>query len=98
VDIEFKRRCSKVKFCKWVAVVVMLYCIDQRLNFDLFHAVRIYAEVLGEEQEAKDHDNLERRRIFAELVRVVKEAFERDQRWSNADQRRAELALSSTSR
>merc|ERR1711991_243087 len=56
VDIEFKRQCTKVNFVAWVALCVAALLYDQRANAEAVFYLRAYAELLQEEQEAKDRD------------------------------------------
>lgn len=93
VDIEFKRRCRKVNFVFWVALLTGLLLYDERIALESMHYLKKYAEQAKLEEHARDDDTNERRAKLVEVMNVVKDAFERDQRWSKADAEKAKKVL-----
>lgn len=93
VDIEYKRRCRKVNFVFWLALFSALVIYDERLALESMHYLRLFAEQSQIEQAARDHDTNERRAKLVEVMNVVKDAFERDQKWTKADEQRTDAIL-----
>lgn len=85
VDIEFKRTCRKVNFCVWSAVMTFLLAYQYRLQAEELSLLMHYAEYCKAEQDARDEDNVVRRRVFVGISNIVKEAFNRDQQWKHSD-------------
>lgn len=85
VDIEYKRKCRKVSFLYWVVLFTMAIALQSRIQGESVHHLRNYASLINLEQEAKDADNLERRRILVEIMEVCIKAFNRDQKWRKED-------------
>lgn len=85
VDIEYKRKCRKVSFLYWVVLFTMAIALQSRIQGESIHHLRSYATLINLEQEAKDADNLERRRILIEIMEVCINAFNRDQKWRRED-------------
>lgn len=93
VDIEFKRKCRKVQFLVWMALFTVAICLQMRLQGETLHFMRLYAGYMKAEQDAKDDDNIKRRKAFVGVMNVVKDAFDRDQKWSQSDERKAMSCL-----
>lgn len=93
VDIEFKRKCRKVSFCAWVAVLTVLLAYQYRLQAEELFYVKHYAEYWRAEQDARDEDNLVRRRAFVSITNVVKNSFNRDQKWNADDASQCNMIL-----
>ncbi|KAK7198621.1 hypothetical protein NESM_000825300 [Novymonas esmeraldas] len=89
VDVEYKRRCRKVSFVVWVVIFSVAIAWQTRMQGEALHYMRLYAGHMRAEQEAKDQDNIERRRAFVGVLNVVKDAYDRDQRWTAADEAKA---------
>lgn len=93
VDIEFKRKCRKVQFVVWMTIFTVATCLQIRLQGETLHFIRLYAGYVKAEQDAKDEDNLKRRRAFVGVMNVVKDAFDHDQKWSKMDEEKAMACL-----
>ncbi|KAL7697768.1 hypothetical protein N2W54_001686 [Lotmaria passim] len=89
VDIEYKRKCRKVSFVVWVAIFTVAVAWQTRMQGEALHYMRLYASYVRAEQDAKDEDNIQRRKAFVGVMNVVKAAFDRDQRWTPADEAKA---------
>lgn len=89
VDIEYKRKCRKVSFLVWVVIFTVAVAWQTRMQGEALHYMRLYASYVRAEQDAKDEDNIQRRKAFVGVMNVVKAAFDRDQRWTNGDEERA---------
>jgi hypothetical protein len=85
VDIEYKRKCRKASFCFWVAFLTVLLSYQYRLQAEELSYLRQYAEYCRASQDARDEDNVERRRVFVSITNIIKESFNRDQRWKDDD-------------
>ncbi len=85
VDIEYKRKCNKVKFCFWMAILVALSLYDMQLQNECVLVMMGLADLIRQENDAKDEDFSARRQLFAKYLVVLKEAFARDQKWTVAD-------------
>lgn len=85
VDIEFKRKCRKASYCFWVAFLTVLLSYQYRLQAEELSYLRQYAAYCRASQDARDEDNMERRRMFVSITNTIKEAFNRDQRWNDGD-------------
>lgn len=88
VDIEYKRQCRKVTFCVWTGIVTVLLAYQYRLQVEELFYLKQYAEYCRAEQDARDDDGALRRKIFVGISNVVKDAFQRDQRWTPEDTER----------
>lgn len=93
VDIEFKRRCRKVQFLVWMAILTATICLQARLQGETLHFMRLYAGYMKAEQDAKDDDNIKRRKALVGVMNVIKDAFDRDQKWVKADEQKAMSCL-----
>ncbi|CAG9576853.1 conserved hypothetical protein [Leishmania major strain Friedlin] len=89
VDIEYKRKCRKVSFLVWVVIFTVSVAWQTRMQGEALHYMRLYASYVRAEQDAKDEDNIKRRKAFVGVMNVVKDAFDRDQRWTAADEAKA---------
>lgn len=89
VDIEYKRRCRKVQFLVWVVIFTITTALQTRLQGEQLHYMRLYASYVRAEQDAKDDDNIKRRKAFVGVMNVVKDAFDRDQSWTKEDEAKA---------
>lgn len=89
VDIEYKRKCRKVTFLVWVIVFTVAIAWQTRMQGEALHYMRLYAQYLRAEQDAKDEDSIQRRKAFVGVMNVVKTAFDRDQRWTSVDEANA---------
>lgn len=89
VDIEYKRKCRKVNFMVWTAVLTLLLAYQYRLQTEELNLLRSYASYVRAEQDARDEDHMERRRLFVLLSNLVKDAFFRSQQWTPEDQKKA---------
>ncbi|AYU80134.1 hypothetical protein conserved [Leishmania donovani] len=89
VDIEYKRKCRKVSFLVWVVVFTVAVAWQTRMQGETLHYMRLYASYVRAEQDARDEDNIKRRKAFVGVMNVVKDAFDRDQRWTAADEAKA---------
>lgn len=89
VDIEYKRKCRKVTFLLWVVILTMVTGLQIRLQGEQLHFMRLYADYIKAEQTAKDEDNIQRRKAFVGVMNVVKDAFDRDQKWTREDEKKA---------
>lgn len=89
VNIEFKRRCTKVSFVFWVAVLSALTVWDQRVNSESFYYLRMYAEQTKILEDMKDIDASERRRALVDFLLLVREAFSRNAEWTILDSKKA---------
>ncbi|CUG85899.1 membrane-associated protein, putative [Bodo saltans] len=85
VDIEFKRKCRKVSYCFWVGVITILMSYQYRLQAEELSYLRQYAAYCRASQDARDEDDMERRRVFVTITNTIKDAFNRDQRWRESD-------------
>lgn len=94
VDIEHKRKCRKVTFAFWLTVFIATLLYNQRSHCDVAYYMRQYVECTTTERLAKDEDVDRRRAMFVALTGCVKDAFERDQRWTAADLKAVEKVLS----
>jgi hypothetical protein len=95
VDIEYKRKCRKVNYIFWVSVFVCALLYDQRAHAECAYYLRTYAELVHEEQEARDRDADLRRGKLVGVMGVIKSAFERDSKWKIDDYREASRILRS---
>ncbi|ORC83412.1 uncharacterized protein TM35_000721150 [Trypanosoma theileri] len=93
VDIEYKRKCRKVSFCLWVCIFTIVTTFQMRMQGEQLHYLRLYADCAKTEQDAKDEDEIRRRKAFVAVMNVVKDAFDRDQSWNKSDQEKALKAL-----
>lgn len=89
VDIEYKRKCRKVSFLVWVVIFTVAVAWQTRMQGEALHYMRLYASYVRAEQDAKDEDSIQRRKAFVGVMNVVKNAFDRDQRWTSEDEVRA---------
>ncbi|EAN94468.1 hypothetical protein C3747_385g47c [Trypanosoma cruzi] len=89
VDIEYKRKCRKVSFCIWMCVFTVVTAFQMRMQGEQLHYLRLYADCVRAEQDAKDEDEIRRRKAFVAVVNVVRDAFDRDQKWSRSDHEKA---------
>lgn len=97
VDIEYKRKCRKVNFLMWTIFFTMAIALQSRIQGESMHHLRNYAALTRAEQEAKDEDNVCRRKAMVEVMGLVVHAFDRDQTWSREDKKRAQQILLSSS-
>ena len=81
VDIEWKRKCRKVNYIIWVTIFVCALLYDQRSHAEVSYYLRTYAEMVHEEQQARDRDSDLRRGKLVAVMGVIKNAFERDGKW-----------------
>uniref|UniRef100_A0A7S1QYH9 Uncharacterized protein n=1 Tax=Neobodo designis TaxID=312471 RepID=A0A7S1QYH9_NEODS len=95
VDIEFKRKCRKVNYIFWVAVFMCSMLYDQRAHAEVSYYLRTYAEMVHEEQQARDRDMDLRRGKLVGVMGVIKNAFERDGKWRVDDYKEAVRILRS---
>ncbi|KAH9588961.1 hypothetical protein LSM04_007270 [Trypanosoma melophagium] len=93
VDIEYKRKCRKVSFCLWACIFTIVTTFQMRIQGEQLHYLRLYADCAKTEQDAKDEDEIRRRKAFVAVMNVVKDAFDRDQSWNKSDQEKALKAL-----
>lgn len=89
VDIEFKRKCRKVQFMVWVIIFTVAMGWQSRMQGESLHFMRLYAAYMKAEQDAKDEDNIQRRKAFVGVMNTVKDAFDRDQKWTASDAKKA---------
>jgi hypothetical protein len=85
VDIEYKRKCRKASYCFWVGVITILMSYQYRLQAEELSYLRQYAAYCRASQDARDEDDMERRRVFVTITNTIKDAFNRDQRWRECD-------------
>jgi hypothetical protein len=85
VDIEYKRKCNKVSFCFWLAMLVALTLYDMQLQSEALVVMIGLADMIRQENDAKDDDFSARRQLFAKYLVTLKEAFARDQKWTDSD-------------
>ncbi|KEG10192.1 hypothetical protein DQ04_04061020 [Trypanosoma grayi] len=93
VDIEYKRKCRKVSFCCWMCIFTIVTAVQMRMQSEQLHYLRLYADCVRAEQEAKDGDEIRRRKAFVGVMNIVRDAFDRDQSWNRNDQEKALNAL-----
>jgi hypothetical protein len=96
IDIEYKRKCRKVNFVFWIAMCTTALLYDQRVSAEAVFYLREYAELIQDENEAKDRDNDLRRAKLVGLMGIVKQAFERDGKWTVEDYHAASRVLLSS--
>ncbi|RNF10852.1 uncharacterized protein Tco025E_06727 [Trypanosoma conorhini] len=89
VDIEYKRKCRKVSFCIWMCIFTVVTAFQIRMQGDQLHYLRLYADCVRAEQDAKDEDEIRRRKTFVAVANLVRDAFDRDQKWHKSDQEKA---------
>lgn len=89
VNIEYKRKNTKVRFVFWAALAVLLLMLDQRLNAELIHHMRRYLEVVQMEEDEKDLDADIRRAKLVAFLGAVRRSFERDRTWNDDDTAKA---------
>lgn len=85
VDIEWKRKCRKVNFVYWVAILTILLCFDDRITLEVLHYLKLYVDQSNLEQEKRDEDHGIRRQTLIQLMDTVKTAYMRDQQWRPED-------------
>jgi hypothetical protein len=85
VDIEWKRKCRKVNFVYWIAILTMLLCLDDRITLEVLHYLKLYVDQSNLEQEKRDEDHSIRRQTLIQLMDTVKTAYMRDQQWKPED-------------
>ena len=90
VDIEFKRKNTKVKFVVWSMILTFLVCWNERLNCEELHFLKQYVGVLQLEDDEKALDADIRRAKLVAFLELVREAYTRDQKWTALDTKRAE--------
>ncbi|EPY42983.1 hypothetical protein AGDE_00940 [Angomonas deanei] len=95
VDIEYKRKCRKVKFLVWLILFTVSMALQTRMQSEELHYMRLFAELMKKEQDAKDEDNVKRREIFVQYMNLVKDAFFRSQKWTKSDDLSARNAFRS---
>ncbi|EPY27797.1 hypothetical protein STCU_05541 [Strigomonas culicis] len=93
IDIEYKRKCRKVQFLLWVVVFTLTVALQTRMQGETLHYMRLYATFVKAERDAKDDDSIKRRRAFVNIMNVVKEAFDRDRKWSKDDEKKVIKAI-----
>jgi hypothetical protein len=96
IDIEYKRKCRKVNFVIWTALCTCAMLYDQRANAEAVYYLREYAELIQDEQEARDRDTDLRRAKLVGVMGVVKAAFDRDAQWTVKDYQAAVKILKSS--
>ena len=85
VDMEFKRKNTKVRFVVWSCLFVLLFMMNERINCENVHQLRRYVELLQYEEDEKDIDaDLRRAKLMAVLA-LVRQAWARDQTWRQSD-------------
>ncbi|RNF03705.1 hypothetical protein TraAM80_05689 [Trypanosoma rangeli] len=89
VDIEYKRKCHKVSFCIWMCIFTIVTAFQMRMQGEQLHYLRLYADCVRAEQDAKDENEIRRRKTFVSVANIVRDAFDRDQTWSSRDHEKA---------
>ncbi|CCW63607.1 unnamed protein product [Phytomonas sp. EM1] len=89
IDIEYKRKCRKVIFLFWLVTLTLVIALQTRLQGETLHYMHSYACRIRAEHASKDEDNIQRRKAFVCLMNVIKDAFNRDQKWTKADEAKA---------
>ncbi|ESL10126.1 hypothetical protein TRSC58_02145 [Trypanosoma rangeli SC58] len=89
VDIEYKRKCRKVSFCIWMCIFTVVTAFQIHMQGEQLHYLRLYADCVRTEQDAKDENEIRRRKTFVSVANIVRDAFDRDQTWSNRDHEKA---------
>lgn len=93
VDIEFKRKCRKVNFLIWGTLFTMAILLQARIQSESVHHLRNYAYYVRDRQEAKDKDSIIRRKALVHVLGIIVDAYNRDQKWTESDARKAEAGL-----
>lgn len=78
VDIEWKRKCRKVNFVVWVAILTGLSFLDQRLSLESMYYMKGYAELAQQEQDVADEDFTWRRARLVQILKHVRSVHQRN--------------------
>ncbi|CCW70452.1 unnamed protein product [Phytomonas sp. Hart1] len=89
IDIEYKRKCRKVNFLIWLLTFTLVVAFQTRLQGETLHYMQLYASRIKAEHISRDEDYTQRLKVFLCLMNTIKDSFDRDQKWTKADESKA---------
>jgi len=75
VDIEYHRKCTKVKFVFWVSCFTALMCLNMRTELEVMAVTMPYVQLLHELKDAEDLDFEIRQGIAASVLPTLSAAI-----------------------
>eukprot|EP00759_Apiculatamorpha_spiralis_P045727 PhF_6_TR42591/c0_g1_i1/m.64040 len=84
VDIEYLRKCRKVRYVVWVAILTALMLYTNRVETEVMYFMRPYLESMQDLSEAEDGDYEIRHRTAAKALKMIGEAKDSPKLWTKA--------------